>query len=336
MGFEGTRLGRRDALALGGLALGGAALAAPALGQGTSGQGRFPDRPIRLIIPWPPGGSADAQLRSLAEIAGRALGQSVVVENRPGASGTMGAMHLTTQARPDGYTISQMHLSIVRRPFITRTPPWDPVNDFTHIIGLCGWMFGIAVKADGPIKTWADYLAYARANPGRLTYTTSGIATTNHLTMEELASREKLELVHVPYRASNEAAVAVASGEVMSVADSSAWAPLVDGGQLRLICVWTAERSPRFPEAPTLKELGYDMVVTSPYGLAGPRGMDPGIVRVLHDACKAALFDPANATVRAQFDMPLEYYDTEDYRSFIARRAEYEKTMAQRLKLRID
>ncbi len=326
MDFEGTRLGRRGALALG-----GAALAAPALAQG-----RYPDRAIRLIIPWPPGGSADAQLRSLAEIAGRALGQSVVVENRPGASGTMGALHLTTQARPDGYTISQMHLSIVRRPFITRTPPWDPVNDFTHIIGLCGWMFGIAVKADGPIKSWADYLAYARANPGRLTYTTSGIATTNHLTMEELAAREKLELVHVPYRASNEAAVAVASGEVMSVADSSAWAPLVDGGQLRLICVWTAERSPRFPEAPTLRELGYDMVVTSPYGLAGPKGMDPGVVRVLHDACKAALFDPANTTVRAQFDMPLEYYDTEEYRSFIIRRAAYEKAMAERLKLRID
>jgi tripartite-type tricarboxylate transporter receptor subunit TctC len=313
------------------LGLAGAALATPTLAQP-----RFPDRPIRLIVPWPPGGSADAQLRSAAEIAGRALGQQVLVENRAGASGTLGALYLTTQARPDGYTISQMHLSIVRRPYIVRTPPWDPVNDFTHIIGLTGWLFGIAVKADGPIKSWADYIGYAKANPGRLTYATSGIATTNHLTMEELSAKEGMELVHVPYRASNEAAVAVASGEVMSVADSSAWAPLVDGGQLRLICVWTKERSPRFASAPTLKELGHDMVVTSPYGLAGPKGMDPGVVRVLHDALKAALFDPANAAVRAQFDMPLEYYDTEAYRSFIARRADYEKTMAQRLNLRID
>ncbi|MCB4821962.1 tripartite tricarboxylate transporter substrate binding protein [Roseicella aerolata] len=313
------------------LALAGAGLATPALAQG-----KFPDRPIRLIVPWPPGGSADAQLRSMAEIAGRSLGQNVVVENRSGASGTMGAMHLATQARPDGYTISQMHLSIIRRPFIVRTPPWDPVNDFTHIIGLCGWMFGIAVKADGPIKSWADYLAYARANPGRLTYATSGIATTNHLAMEEIAAREKIDIVHVPYRASNESAVAVASGEVMSVADSSAWAPLVEGGQLRLICVWTPERSKRFPDAPTLKELGYDMVVTSPYGLSGPKGMDPGVVRVLHDALKAALFDPANERVREQFDMPLEYYDTAAYRDFVARRAQYEKAMAERLNLRID
>jgi tripartite-type tricarboxylate transporter receptor subunit TctC len=313
------------------LTLAGAGLAAPALAQG-----KFPDRPIRLIVPWPPGGSADAQLRSMAEIAGRSLGQNIVVENRPGASGTMGAMHLATQARPDGYTISQMHLSIIRRPFIVRTPPWDPVNDFTHIIGLTGWLFGIAVKADGPVKNWADYLAYARANPGRLTYATSGIATTNHLAMEEIAAREKIDIVHVPYRASNESAVAVASGEVMSVADSSAWTPLVEGGQLRLICVWTAERSKRFPDAPTLKELGYDMVVTSPYGLSGPKGMDPGVVRVLHDALKAALFDPANARVREQFDMPLEYYDTEGYRDFVLRRAQYEKAMAERLNLRID
>ena len=260
----------------------------------------------------------------------------MVVENRPGASGTMGALALKNQARPDGYTISQMHLSVIRRPFIVRTPPWDPVTDFTHIIGLTGWLFGIAVKADGPIRSWADYIAYARANPGRLTYTTSGIATTNHLTMEELAERERIELVHVPYRASNEAAVAVASGEVMSVADSSAWGPLVEGGQLRLICVWSAERSKRFPDAPTLRELGYDMVVTSPYGLSGPKGMDPGVVKVLHDAMKEALFSPENARVREQFDMPLEYYDTAAYQDFVARRAEYEKRMAQRLNLRID
>ncbi|MBX6374321.1 MAG: tripartite tricarboxylate transporter substrate binding protein [Acetobacteraceae bacterium] len=315
----------------------GAALATPAIAQrGGTGGGRYPDRPIRLIVPWPPGGSADAQLRSLAEIAGRKLGQSIVVENRAGASGTLGALHLKTQARPDGYTIAQMHLSVIRRPFLVRNPPWDPVEDFTHIIGLCGWMFGVCVKADSEIRSWADYLAYARANPGRLTYTTSGIATTNHLAMEEIAEREGIELTHVPYRASNEAAVAVASGEVMSVADSSAWAPLVDGGQLRLLCVWTAERSPRFPDAPTLKELGYDMVVTSPYGLSGPKGMDEGVVRVLHDTCKAALFDPANAAVRANFDMPLEYYDTAQYRDFIRRRAEYERRMAQRLNLRID
>jgi len=322
---------RRDLLAVTGLAAAGGSLALPALAQAT-----YPDRPIRLIVPWPPGGSADAQLRSLGEVASKALGQQVVVENRTGASGTLGAQFMHTQAKPDGYVISQMHLSIIRRPFIVRNPPWNAVTDFSHIIGLCGWLFGVVVKADGPIKSWADYVAYARANPGRLTYATSGIATTNHLAMEELSAREGIELTHVPYRASNEAAVSVVSGEVMSVADSSAWGPLVEGGQLRCICIWAGERSTRFPDAPTLKELGYDLVITSPYGLSGPKGMDPGIVRTLHDALKDALFSPANTAVRAQFDMPLEYYDTARYQDFVARRAAYEQQMAKKLNLRID
>jgi tripartite-type tricarboxylate transporter receptor subunit TctC len=311
-------------------------LASPALASTGLAQEKFPDRPLRLIVPWPPGGSADAQLRSMAEIAGRALGQTVLVENRAGASGTLGAQFLATQARPDGYTLGQMHMSVVRRQFLVRTPPWDVVRDFTHIIGLTGWLFGVAVKAEGPLRSWADFIAYGRANPGRLTFATSGIATSNHLAMEELMAKEGVEAVHVPYRASNEAAVAVASGEVMCVADASSWAPLVEGGQLRLLCVWTAERSARFPTAPTLKELGYDMVVTSPYGVSGPKGMDPGVVRVLHDAMKQALFSPANTAVRGQFDMPLEYYDTAAYQDFIARRAVYEQDMARKLNLRID
>lgn len=154
--------------------------------------------------------------------------------------------------------------------------------------------------------------------------------------MEEIASREKVELVHVPYRASNEGATAVAAGQVDSIADSSAWAPLVEGGQLRLLCVWSAERAARYPDVPTLRELGIDMVVTSPYGLAGPKGMDPGVVRILHDAFKEALFDPANAAVRANFDMPLQYLDSEQYRAFILQRIDYERRMAERLQLRLD
>jgi tripartite-type tricarboxylate transporter receptor subunit TctC len=292
---------------------------------------------LRLVVPWPPGGSADAQLRSLAEIAGKSLGQTIVVENRPGASGTAAALPFAQgQVRPDGTGIMQMHLSIIRRPALVRSPPWDINADFTHIMGLCGWLLGIVVKADSPIRTMRDYWDFARKNPGRLTYTTSGIATTPHITMESLAAAEGVELLHVPYRSSNEAAVAVAAGEVMSTADASAWAPLVDGGQLRLLCVWSAERSRRYPEVPTLRETGHDVVATSPYGLSGPKGMDPGVVRVLHDAMKTALFTPENERVRGNFDMPLEYRDTADYRDWVARRAVFEREMAERLNLRID
>lgn len=325
--LRGTPVPRRTALGLG-----LAALAAPAALRAQS----FPDRPVRLIVPWSPGGSADAQLRSLAEIAGRHLGQPVLVENRGGARGTLGAQHLL-QSRPDGHTLAQMHLSVLRHPYMTRSPQWDPLVDFTYVIGLSGWLFGVAVRADSPIRDWAGYVAAARAAGGRMTYSTSGIATTNHIAMEDLTRRHGVEMTHVPFRATPEGITALLGGQIDSVADSSAWAPHVEDGRLRLLCVWSAERSPRFPDVPTLRELGHpDMVVTSPYGLHGPKGMEPAVVARLHDAFRAALMDPANAAVRAQWDMPLNYLDPEAYRAFIVERAAYERRMVTALNLRVD
>ncbi len=317
-----------------------AGLAAPALDRGgwiarARAQERFPDRPIRLIVPWAAGSSSDVQMRSLADVAQGILGQSVVVENRAGAAGTIHSQALAT-ARPDGYTLGQMHLGVIRRPFLLRNAGWNAVTDFTHIIRLCGWVLGVAIKADRPWKTWRDYIEHARANPGRVSYSTSGIATTNHLAMEDLARRERIELVHVPFRGSSEGVTAVLAGQVDSIADASTWAPLVETGQMRALSVWTAERLARLPDVPTLKDLGYDMVVSTAYGISGPKGIDPAIVGILHGAFKAALFSQANAVVRAQFDMPADYLDSESFASFIAQRAEYEQAMVQRLGLRLD
>ncbi len=326
MAHDAARLTRRSTLALG-----GAALASPALAQG-----RFPERPIRLIIPWPPGGSADVQMRSLAEVAVRTLGQPVVTENRAGAGGTLHAVHLAREARPDGYTLGQMHLSIIRRPFLVRTPQWDATTDFTHIIGLTGWLFGVAVRADSPFQSFPELIAHARRNPGALTYATSGIATTNHLAMEDIAARERIEFTHVPFRGATEGITAVLGGQVSMIADSSAWAPAVEAGQMRLLCVWSAERAARFPNVPTLRELGYDMVVTSNYGISGPPRMDPGVVRILHDAFHAALMSEENTRVRAQFDMPLVYLNTEQYQQFVVQRAAWERDMVNRLGIRME
>lgn len=328
MGQPITGFSRRHALGMG-----GAVLAAPSL---ASGQGRFPERPIRLIIPWSPGGSADAQLRGLAEFSSRGFGQPVVTENRAGAGGTLHAIHLAREARPDGYTLGQMHLSVVRRPFLVRTPQWDTTTDFTHIIGLTGWLFGIAVKADSPIRNFADLLAAARRDPGGLSYATSGIATTNHLAMEQIAGIERVDLTHVPFRGATEGITAVLGGNVTMVADSSAWAPAVEGGQMRAICVWSAERAPRFPNVPTLRELGYDIVVTSNYGISGPPRMDPGVVRALHDSFKDALMSAENTRVRNQFDMPTVYMNTEEYTDFIKQRAVFEREMVTRLGIRME
>lgn len=315
------------------LAASAAALAAPGVARA---QARFPDRPIQLVVPWPAGGSSDIHLRSLADLAGRALGQPVVVRNQPGAGGTLGPLQVAQQARPDGYTLTQMHLSVLRRPWMMRTPGWDPVSDFTHIIGLTGWLFGTAVKADSRHRSWADMIAFARANPGRLTFATSGIGTTNHLAMETIMERERIQLTHVPFRGANEGVTAVIAGQVDMICDSSTWGPNVEAGQMRALAVWSAERAPRFPQVPTLRELGYDIVVTSPYGVSGPRGMDEGIVRVIHDVLRDALMSPENTEVRGRFDMPTVYMDTPTYRAFIAERVEYERAMVRRLNLTLD
>lgn len=329
MTFKPGALSRRTALA----AAVATPLAAPRLAGAQAG---FPTRPIKLIVPWPPGGSSDVHLRSLADIASRNFGHPVTIENRAGAGGTLHAVHLAREARPDGYTIGQMHLSVVRRPFLVRQPQWDTTTDFTHIIGLTGWLFGIAVRADSPIQTFADLLAEARRRPGELSYSTSGIATTNHLAMEDIAGRERVQLIHVPFRGASEGITAVLGGQVTMIADSSTWAPHVEAGRMRALCVWSAERAPRFPNVPTLRELGYDIVVTSNYGISGPPRMDPGIVRSLHDAFKQALMSEENTRVRNQFDMPTVYLDSEQYRDFIVQRAAYEREMVTRLGIRME
>ncbi|MFO0201943.1 MAG: Bug family tripartite tricarboxylate transporter substrate binding protein, partial [Alphaproteobacteria bacterium] len=155
----------------------GALLAAPAIAQ----QG-FPNRPIRLIVPWPPSGSTDGQLRALAEVATRHLGQQVIIENRGGASGTLGAQMMAAEARGDGYMVGQLPITAFRFPMMTSRPTWDPMRDFTYIIHLTGYLFGVVVKADSPWKNWEEFLAYAKANPGKVAYGSPGVGTTLHIT----------------------------------------------------------------------------------------------------------------------------------------------------------
>src|SRR4030095_3335413 len=144
------------------LAVWGAALAQP-----------FPSRPITLICPWPAGGGTDLHLRKLGEIASKHLGQPVVIENRPGGSGMNGPATMAKTAKPDGYTISQLAITAFRVPHMQKVD-WDPLSDFSYIIGVSGYTFGIVVKADSPLKSFQDLITYAKAKPGKLSYCTPG------------------------------------------------------------------------------------------------------------------------------------------------------------------
>jgi tripartite-type tricarboxylate transporter receptor subunit TctC len=308
-------------------------LSAPAV----RAQAAFPNRAIRLLIPWAPGGTTDVVCRALAQAATRHLGQPVVIDNRPGAGGILAAQLMASgQVRPDGYTLHSSHIGLARIPFMRRGVGFDPVADFTYIIGLCGYVFGFVVRADKPWRTWADFVPYARAHPDQLTYGSSGVGSDGHVSMHELLAKEGLRLTHVPFRGIAEAVTALTAGQIDCVGDGSAWAPSVDSGDFRLLNIWTAERVPRFPDVPTLRELGYDMVRSSPYGIAGPKGMDPGVVKVLHDAFKAALHEPEHRAAMARFDLPLIYMDTAEYTAFMARQAAEERRIVQELGLRIE
>lgn len=320
-------LTRRSALALP-LAT---SLAAPALAQ----QG-FPNRPIRLVIPWLPGGSADTHLRVLADLAGRNLGQSVIVENRPGASGTLGPAMIAQEPRGDGHLIGQMPVTIFRIPAMSRRPTFDPMTDFTWVIHLTGYVFGVVVRSDSRYRTWEEFLDHAKANPGKVSYGTPGVGSSLHITMERIAAERGIEFLHVPFRGGADTTQALLQGSVECVADSTGWAPMVQEGRFRLLIVWSAERAKRFPEVRTLREVGIDIVSDSPFGLAGPKNMDPGVVRALHDAIKPALFDPHHVATLERFDMPVRYMDPEAYADFARRLNAEESAAVRRLGLRMD
>ncbi len=317
------RIARRTAL-LAGATL---PLATPAVAQA-----RFPDRPIRLIVPWTAGGPADGGFRILGEIAGRSLGQPVVVENRAGAAGILGAMALK-EARPDGHTLSQMHMGVVRQMLLNPNPPYHPIRDLTYILQITGFVMGAVVRADAPWRSFTELLDHARANPGRLNYGTLGVGSTQHLAMERVRLERDLSWTHVPYRGTADTLRALLGGEIDFASESSGWAPMVLSGQLRLLAIYTSGRAPRFPDVPTLRELGVNVVVDSPGGLIGPRGMDPGVVQTLATAFEAAARDLRHTEFLARLDQPLLIKPGDAYRDAMAQAMEEERALMRRLNL---
>ena len=300
------RHSRRDwlttagALALGAGGLGGARASVP-----------YPSRPITLWVPWPAGGATVISLRLLAELASHSLGQTIVTDNRAGAGGTL-AMPILQQAEPDGYTIAQMPQPVFRAPFVQKVL-WDPIRDVTPIIQVSGVTFGVLVPTGSALRSLDDLFAYARARPGELSIATNGVGTTPHLVLEDLFTARGLSYIHVPYKGTAEQINAVVAGQVMAGVNSTGFGPAVDGGRLRLLATFAAQRSKRWPQVPTLRELGFDIVAMSPYGLAGPRGLPAPIVATLHDAFKRAVFDPRFVHELAKYDQEVDYLGTDDY-----------------------
>jgi tripartite-type tricarboxylate transporter receptor subunit TctC len=293
----------------------------------------FPTRPVTLIIPWPAGGATDVQLRALATATEKHLGQHIMIENRPGAAATLGPIHMASTAQPDGYTVSQIPIAVFRAPFL-RKMSFDPSQDLTYIIHLSAYTFGVVVRNDAPWRSFAEFLAAAGANPGMISYGSSGVGGTPHITMEEIARRLGIKWTHVPFKGVAETVNALLGGYIQAAADGSGWAPQVDAGQFRLLVTWGATRSKNWPDVPTLKEIGIDLVSNSPFGIAGPKGMDPRIVRTLHDAFKKGQEDPLYLAAMAALGQEPSYLNSEDYRAFAIREIAEQRRLIETLGLR--
>jgi tripartite-type tricarboxylate transporter receptor subunit TctC len=307
-----------------------AALATPLLGQQAMAQD-FPARPIKLVIAFPAGGPTDITMRSLADNASKILGQPVVVENKPGAGGTLPAQQLQSAAA-DGYTLAQIPLGVFRLPYTTKIN-WDPVKDIAYVLNVTGYAFGVVVPADSPLKSWTHFVGWAKANPGKLSYGSTGTMTSPHLTMELIAQKLGLQLLHVPYKGSADLMQSILGGNIMAAADSTGFAPQVEAGKLRVLNTWGEQRLAKFPDAPTLKELGLDIVQNSPFGIGAPRGTPPAVVKRLHDAFKKAMEEPSYVTALGRYDMVPMYMSSAGYSKFAQETFTREKALIEKLGL---
>jgi len=294
--------------------------------------GTFPDHPITLVLPFPAGGPTDRQMRVLAINAAKYLGQPVIVENRPGAGGTLATGQVGLTSKPDGYTIAQYTLGMPRMAHMQHEP-WHPLNDFTFIMGVTGYIFGVTVLPDSPYKTFNDYIQAARDKPGTINYGSTGTGSSPHLLMEELALKAKVKLNHVPFKGSPDMQQALLGGHIMAASDASSWDKFVDTGKQRLLVTFGEKRTTHWPDVPTAKELGYDVASTSTYGLAGPKGMDPAVVKVLHDAFKKALFDPETIAVLTQLNQEPDYMTGEAFKQYISTAYTRDKSLIEQLGL---
>lgn len=254
---------------------------------------QYPSRPVRLLVPNPPGGATDTIARVIAPGLGEALGQPVIVENRPGSNGNLSS-ELAAKAAPDGYTILLGQDSqIVISPHLYKNMPVDTLRDLAPVASLVTTQMVLSVNPSLPVKNLQEFLDYARrANPP-LAYASIGNGSQHHLTMEMLKARAGINLLHVPFKGGGPATLAVIAGEVPVMFGGNSVTGQIKAGKLRGLAVAGKERSSTFPDLPTLSEFFPGLEVTAWLGLFTSAGVPPGVLARLHDETNRLLGDPA-------------------------------------------
>lgn len=250
-------------------------------------QDKYPGRPVRLIVPFPPGGPTDIMGRTAAKAMGDALGQSFVVENKVGAAGNIGT-DAVAKAAPDGYTIGLSAISsLAIAPHLMASVPFNVEKDFAPISLVGTTPCVLVINPSAPFSDLKGLVAYAKANPGKLGYATSGVGTSNHLAGELLQTVTGIELLHIPYKGSSQIVPDLLSGTVMMSMESSLATTLqhIRQGKLKAIAITSPARSKVLPDVPTVAESGYPgFAMETWFGLIAPANTPTAVVQKLHDA----------------------------------------------------
>ena len=226
--------------------------------QGLMAAEKFPEKPIKILVGFAPGGTVDLQTRMLASLVSEDLGQPVVVINKPGASSTIAAAELAG-SKPDGYTLATFPILVVSlTPFFVKIK-YDPLKSFEPLVSVSGSPYGICVLQNAPWKSFKELIEWARKNPGELSLSTPGAGTPQHASFEWIAKTEKIEYKHVPYPGGLPAATALLGGHVKAHFGSGSHLPFLESGQFRMLASYSPARDPKYPDVPTLKDLGYDL-----------------------------------------------------------------------------
>jgi tripartite-type tricarboxylate transporter receptor subunit TctC len=294
----------------------------------------YPSRPITLVVPFPPGSASDVPIRALALAAAKKLGQPIVIENKPGAAGTLGPVSVAQGSAPDGYTVAIAPASLWRLPHLQKVS-YDALKDFTYIAGIAAYTFALVVNHDAPWKTAQELLADGKANPGKLALGGTGLGASAHIAAFRLSKLSGTDINYIPFKGGAEISAAMMGQHIVGQTDAG-WAPLVTSGKARLLATFTEQRLARHPQVPTAKELGYDIVVESPWGLVGPKGMDPKVISTLEQAFLGSRDDPAFRKALETFELLDINMNSETFTKTAARIYGAEKRNLDELNIKLN
>jgi tripartite-type tricarboxylate transporter receptor subunit TctC len=284
------------------------------LGALPVGAQEWPTKSIEVVVGYAPGGGTDMVSRAIADVAAKYLGQPLVVNNKPGATGIIGSQYVFN-SKPDGYTLLVAGGSETVSVPHFKSLPFSPINDFDPVIRLMVERIGFYVRTDSPWKTMKDFIADAKKNPEKYSYATAGLGGMHHATMLVTEKRAGIRMTHVPHKGGAETLTALAGGHVnVAMASPNEAYALVQGGRVRCLAITALERSPTEPNAPTMRELGYDVYIDNQKGFVLPKGVPQPIRQKLHDGVKKAYDDPQFRAGAEKLKLELSYLNGEDFR----------------------